>query len=52
MLVIAAIIIGVLMVFCPQLVMKKEWKDDADKIKRARIFGIIVIVLGIILMFM
>ncbi len=44
------VVYGVLMMVCPKVILKKEFRDDADKISKTKKNGIIVIVCGMVVM--
>ncbi|MBQ2116832.1 MAG: hypothetical protein II193_09640 [Lachnospiraceae bacterium] len=48
LLVIAAVVLGLFMVICPQKAVKKECAQDEEQIKKTRVKGACIAVLGIV----
>lgn len=43
---------GLVGVICPKLVIKKEERENPDSLKKARLMGVVEVVLGIVLIVM
>lgn len=50
LLVIAAIVLGLFMVICPQKAVKKECAGDEEQIKKMRVKGVGIAALGIVIL--
>ena len=46
------VIWGLVGVICPKLVTKKEERENPDSLKKARLMGVVEVVLGIVLIVM
>ncbi|MBP3620978.1 MAG: hypothetical protein J6J16_04350 [Lachnospiraceae bacterium] len=46
------VVLGLVGVICPKLVTKKEERENPDSLKKARLMGVVEVVLGIVLIVM
>lgn len=43
------VIYGLLMMVCPKIMVKKEWREDPDRLAKARKNGPVVMICGIVI---